>query len=84
MSGARRAYLGSASAKPTQTTQVRFKQHTHNLTTTVVLVQNTHLQARMRQRNICVLNGRRDALFLGYNINSKDLILKRNAELALN
>lgn len=61
--------------KPTQTTQVRFNQNTHNLTTTVVLVQNTTFEHGSGSETFSFHMDGEKALLVGYNINSKDLIL---------
>ena len=70
--GAVRRKLG----KVTQTSNVGFNIRTFNLTTTVVLNQSTKFeQGTGTEAFTFEMNGEK-AVLVGYNINSKDLILK--------
>jgi hypothetical protein len=62
--------------KVTQTSNAGFNVRTFNLTTTVVLNQNTTFeQGTGTEVFTFQMNGEK-AVLVGYNINSKDLILK--------
>jgi hypothetical protein len=62
--------------KVTQTTEAGFNVRTFNLTTTVVLTQNTTFEQGTGTEIFTFEMAADKAVLVGYNINSKDLILK--------
>ena len=62
--------------KVTQTTNVSFNVRTVNLTTTVVLSQNTTFEQGAGSETFTFQMDGEKAVLVGYDINSKDLILK--------
>jgi hypothetical protein len=62
--------------KVTQTTQVNFNVRSFNLTTTVVLKQNTTFEMGTGTETFTFQMDGEKAVLVGYNINSQDLILK--------
>ena len=70
--GAVQRKLGKVKAS----TQVRFNQNTFNLTTTVVLIQKTTFERGSGTETFNFQMDAEKAKLVGYNISSKDLILK--------
>lgn len=62
--------------KVTQTSNAGFNVRTFNLTTTVVLSQNTSFESGAGTETFTFEMTDEKAVLVGYNINSKDLILK--------
>lgn len=62
--------------KVKDSTQVRFNQNTFNLTTTVVLIQNTTFERGSGTETFSFQMEGEKAKLVAYNVSSKDLILK--------